>query len=146
VTLDELREHVVVGTERTPHQDPAFGFRQLVDVAERALSPGINDPTTAVQALDQIHDLLRSLCTRAIPAGSRMDDSGQLRLILPRPHWESFVRLGLDEIREYGEGSIQIARRLRVILEDLLSRRGFRTESERRRARLPSTQGQGQEE
>ena len=167
VTLDELREYVVVGVERTPHQDPAFGFRQLVDVAERALSPGINDPTTAVQALDQLHDLLRSLCTKAIPAPSRTDDAGRLRLVLPRPDWDSFVRLGLDEIREYGEGSIQIARRLRAILEDLLSvapsarqaviqeqlalleastRRGFHSENERRQARLASTQGQGQEE
>jgi len=97
VTLDELREHVVVGTERTPSQDPAFGFRQLVDVAERALSPGVNDPTTAVQALDQLHDLLRTLSTRAISL----------------------------------EASVQ---------------RGFHSESERRRARRPSTQGQGQEE
>jgi uncharacterized membrane protein len=167
VTLDELREHVVVGAERTPYQDPAFGFRQLVDVAERALSPGINDPTTAVQALDQIHDLLRTLNMRTIPAPSRMDDSGQLRLFLPRPDWDAYVRLGLDEIREYGEGSIQIARRIRAILEDLLSvvpaarqevlqeqlalleesaRRGFHSENERSRARRASTQGQGQEE
>ncbi|HLM48433.1 MAG TPA: DUF2254 domain-containing protein [Myxococcaceae bacterium] len=167
VTLDELREHVVVGVERSPYQDPAFGFRQLVDVAERALSPGLNDPTTAVQALDQLHDLLRSLSTRAIPAPSHMDASGRLRLILPRPDWDAFVRLGLDEIREYGEGSIQISRRLRAILEDLLSvapsarrtvlqeqlalleasaHRGFHSENERRRARLASTQGQGQEE
>jgi len=120
-----------------------------------------------VQALDQLHDLLRSLCMRTLSVPSRRDDSGQPRLLLPRPDWESFVRLALDEIREYGEGSIQIARRLRALLEDLLSvapparqavlqeqlalleasaRRGFHSESERRRARHPSTQGQGQEE
>ncbi|OJH39977.1 hypothetical protein BON30_12930 [Cystobacter ferrugineus] len=163
LSLDELRDCVVVGEERTPYQDPAFGFRQLVDVAERALSPAINDPTTAVQALDQLHDLLRSLATRPFPAHLRVDTSGRLRLILPRPDWEGLVRLGLDEIREYGESSIQVARRLRAVLGDLLSvapadrqavlqeqlslleasaRRGFHTEVERRSARLGSTQGQ----
>ncbi|MFY0523489.1 DUF2254 domain-containing protein [Archangium gephyra] len=160
---EEPRDYVVVGAERTPHQDPAFGFRQLVDVADRALSAAINDPTTAVQALDQIHDLLRSLATRAIPAPTRVDASGQLRLILPRPDWETFVRLGLDEIREYSEGDIQVARRLRAVLVDLLSvapaerrtviqeqldlleaaiRRGFHTQAEQQSARIPSTQGQ----
>ena len=162
VSLEELRDSVVVGQERTPHQDPAFGFRQLVDVAERALSPGVNDPTTAVQSLDQIHDLLRTLVSRTFPAPTRVDSSGRLRLILPRPDWESLVRLGLDEIREYGESSIQVARRLRAVLVDLLSvapaerqavlqeqldlldasiRRGFHTETERQSARIPSTQG-----
>lgn len=166
LSLEELRDNVVVGQERTPQQDPAFGFRQLVDVAERALSPGVNDPTTAVQALDQIHDLLRTLAKRVIPALTRLDSSGRLRLILPRPDWETLVRLGLDEIREYGEGSIQVARRLRAVLEDLLSaapeprravlqeqldlldaatRRGFHTKTEQHSARVPSTQGQAQD-
>jgi uncharacterized membrane protein len=163
LSLEELRGCVVVGEERTPHQDPAFGFRQLVDVAERALSPAINDPTTAVQALDQLHDLLRALATRPFPDPIRVDSSGRLRLILPRPDWEGFVRLGLDEIREYGEGSIQVARRLRALLLDLISvapedrravlqeqltlldastRRGFHTKAERQSARSASTQGQ----
>ena len=53
-----LRLQSELADERTPHQDPAFGFRQLVDIAERALSPAVNDPSTAVQALDEIHDLL----------------------------------------------------------------------------------------
>jgi len=62
-----------------------FGFRQLVDVAERALSPGINDPSTAKQALDHLHDLLRALARRSIPATARVDDEGVLRLWLPHP-------------------------------------------------------------
>jgi uncharacterized membrane protein len=164
--LEELREHVVVATERTPHQDPAFGFRQLVDVAERALSPGINDPSTAVQALDQLHDLLRTLVRRPFPSPHRVDGNGRLRLILPRPDWEAYVRLGLDEIRQYGEGSLQVSRRLRAILQDLLSmapgprravleeqlalleeatRRGFSTRTEQRLAQRPSTQGHGEQ-
>ncbi|HYH97938.1 DUF2254 domain-containing protein [Hyalangium sp.] len=162
---EELREAVVVAKERTPHQDVAFGLRQLVDVAERALSPGINDPTTAVQALDQIHDLLRMLALRPFPAPTRVDATGQLRLILPRPDWEAFVRLSLDEIREYGEGSLQVMRRMRAVLTDLLtvapaSRRGvleeqlslltaasersFQSEVERRLAETSSSQGHGE--
>jgi uncharacterized membrane protein len=101
-------------------QDTAFGFRQLVDIAERALSPGINDPTTAVQALDQLHDLLRRLAHRRFPAPTRKDEGGTVRLICPRPDWDAYVRLAVDEVREYGEGSLQVARRLRFLLEDLL--------------------------
>jgi uncharacterized membrane protein len=126
---DALAGAVGVGRERTLRQDPAFGFRGIVDIAERALSPGINDPTTAVQALDELHDLLRRLCTRRFPDPVRTDDRGRARVILPRPDFDAYVRLSLDEIRHYGEGSVQIARRLRFLLEDLLplappSRRG----------------------
>ncbi|AKQ64487.1 hypothetical protein A176_001399 [Myxococcus hansupus] len=115
-----LLDSVQFGQERTLQQDTAFGFRQLVDVAERALSPGINDPSTAVQALDQLHDLLRRLALRHFPSPQRLDVQGTLRLVCPRPDFDDYVRLSLDEIREYGEGSIQVARRLRFLLEDLL--------------------------
>lgn len=113
-----VEEAVLIADERTPHQDPAFGFRQLVDVAERALSPSMNDPTTAVQALDELHDLLRMLVQRRFPSPQRVDEDGALRLVLPRPSWEDYVHLALDEIRQYGGGSIQVVRRLRALLED----------------------------
>lgn len=119
VDSDELRRCIALAEERTPHQDPAFGLRQLVDVAERALSPGVNDPTTAVQALDQIHDLLRSLANRRFPSECRVDTEGELRVVLPRPGWDALVRLAFDEIRQYGKGSIQVLRRMRAVLVDL---------------------------
>ncbi|WP_141332077.1 DUF2254 domain-containing protein [Myxococcus sp. AB025B] len=115
-----LTEAVVVGPERTLQQDTAFGFRQLVDVAERALSPGINDPTTAVQVIDQLHDLLRRMVHRRFPAPSRKDEEGALRLLCPRPDWSAYLRLAIDELRQYGERSVQVVRRLRFLLEDLL--------------------------
>jgi len=115
-----LLDAVVIGQERTLQQDTAFGFRQLVDIAERALSPGINDPTTAVQAIDQLHDLLRRMVHRHFPTPSRKDEEGAVRLLCPRPDWSGYVRLAVDEIRQYGEGSLQVARRLRFLLEDLL--------------------------
>jgi uncharacterized membrane protein len=118
--VQALSQALTFGTERTFQQDTAFGFRQLVDIAERALSPGINDPTTAVQAIDQLHDLLRRMAHRRFPAPAREDEDGTLRLICPRPDWDSYVRLAVDEVRQSGKGSIQISRRLRFLLEDLL--------------------------
>ncbi len=110
---------IQTGGERTMTQDAAFGFRQIVDIAERALSPGVNDPTTAVQALDQLHDLLRRLTRREFPSPVRSADDGSILLHLPRPGWDDYVALALDEIRGYGAGSIQVARRLRYLLLDL---------------------------
>jgi uncharacterized membrane protein len=117
--LDAVRRAIGLGRERTLHQDAAFGFRQLVDVAVRALSTSTNDPTTAVQALDRIHDLLRRLAERQIPSPVRMDEDGVPRLILPRPGWDDYVRLGLDEIRLHGAGQVQVVTRLRALLDDL---------------------------
>lgn len=117
---DALAGAVTIGRERTLFQDPGFGFRGIVDIAERALSPAMNDPTTAVQALDELHDLLRRLASRRFPDPVRVDDHGRTRMILRSPDFDAYVRLSLDEIRHYGEGSIQVARRLRFLLEDLL--------------------------
>lgn len=117
--MDKARDAIGLGKERTLDQDAAFGFRQLVDIATRALSPGTNDPTTAVHALDRIHDLLRRLALRRFPSPLRSDEDGIVRLVLPRRGWDDYVRLGLDEIRLSGEGQIQITLRLRTILEDL---------------------------
>jgi len=100
-------------------QDVAFGFRQLVDIAEKALSPGINDPTTAVQALDQIHDLLRRLAVAEYPTGYYVDEPGALRAMRPTHRWEDYLDLGLTEIRQYGAGSVQVQRRLSAVLADL---------------------------
>jgi uncharacterized membrane protein len=114
-----VTHQVSTGRERTMLQDVAFGFRQLVDIAIRALSPAVNDPTTAVQVLDQIHDLLRRLATRPLPSGRLTDARGALRLLVPVPSWESYVSLGVDEIRHNGDHHLQVVRRLRALLEDL---------------------------
>jgi uncharacterized membrane protein len=116
----DLARFVTLGTERTPEDDVAFGFRQLVDVAERALSPGTNDPTIAVHAVNHMHDLLRTLVTRDLPNGVYADADGSARLIVPRPTWGEYVSLATDEVRHYGAESIQVTRRLRAMLEDLV--------------------------
>jgi uncharacterized membrane protein len=121
LTVDEVLPHVGIGPERTLYQDTAFGFRQLVDIAEKALSPAINDPTTAVQCIDRLHDLLRRLVVLPIRPALLTDDAGELRLLIPRPTWDDFVHLAFDEIRHFGIRSMQIPRRLRAAIEDLKS-------------------------
>lgn len=118
---DRLRRHVLLGTERTPQADIGFGFRQLVDIAERALSPGVNDPTTAVQALDQIHDLLRRLAPRPFPSGVHRDDDGAVRLVVPVTSWSAQVAAALDEVRHWGASSPRVLERIRVLATDLLT-------------------------
>jgi uncharacterized membrane protein len=117
---ESLWQSVAVGQERTLEQDPTFAFRIMVDIACKALSPAINDPTTAVLALDQIHHLLRVVSKRNLDTGNVRDAAGRLRLIYRTPDWEDFVRLAVTEIRHYGGGSIQVMRRLRSMLENLI--------------------------
>jgi uncharacterized membrane protein len=119
IATRDVLDHLGTGRERNTFQDPSFGFRQLVDVAEKALSPAINDPTTAVQCLDRIHDLLRRIAVRPLPSGRYRDPSGRLRLVVPLPTWDDYVNLAFDEIRHNGIGSIQIPRRMRAALLDL---------------------------
>jgi uncharacterized membrane protein len=116
----ELRRGVRLGSERTFGQDPKYALRLLVDIAIKALSPAINDPTTAVQALDQIEDLLLRLARRDLAAGRVCDERGELRLVFPVPVWEDFLVLAFDEIRYCGANSIQVMRRMRALLQDLV--------------------------
>jgi uncharacterized membrane protein len=113
---------VRIGLERTLDQDVAYGMRMLVDMAERALSDSpFLDPTTAVQAIDRLHDCLRQLAPRAFPDGTHRDASGNIRLITPVMTWEAYVSLAFDEIRLAGAGSPQVSRRLVEALDDLES-------------------------
>ncbi len=115
----ELLRSVRLAPERTFEQDPKYPLRLLVDIAIKALSPAINDPTTAVQAIDQIEDLLRRLGRRDLDAGYARDAGGKLRLVYPMPTWEDYLTLAFDEIRQYGATSVQVMRRLRSTLVDL---------------------------
>ncbi len=117
---ESLRDSVAVGPERTLEQDPTFAFRIIVDIASKALSPAVNDPTTAVLAIDQIHHLLRHVGRRHLAEGREMDSAGRVRLVYRTPNWEDFVHLAVTEIRQYGRDSIQVMRRLRAMLENLI--------------------------
>jgi uncharacterized membrane protein len=116
-----LRRAVLLGDERTIDDDPAFAIRMLVDVAIKALSPAVNDPTTAVQSLDRIEDLLRYASSKHLSTGTVTDRHGAVRLVYPTPTWEDLVELALDEIRAFGAGQYQVARRLRALLDALIA-------------------------
>ena len=113
------RRRIEAGDERTFQQDPKYAIRLLVDIAIKALSPAINDPTTAVQALDQIEDLLLRLGRRDLDIGDFDDDAGRLRLVVPFPTWDDFLLLALDEIRSCGATSVQVMRRMMALVKHL---------------------------
>jgi uncharacterized membrane protein len=115
----KLHELVALGTERTMEQDPMFAFRIEVDIALKALSAAINDPTTAVLAIDQLHRLLRLVGKRSLRDQEITDSAGAPRLIFRTPNWEDFVQISFREIRYCGAGNLQIARRLRAMIENL---------------------------
>jgi uncharacterized membrane protein len=115
----DLMRTIRLGPERRFENDPKYPLRLLVDTAIMALSPAINDPTTAVQALDQIGDLMHRLGSRELNGGYALEANGDLRVIFPAPTWDDYLSLAFDEIRQYGSDSLQVLRRLRSTLVDL---------------------------
>lgn len=115
-----LRYTVSVGVERTFHQDLGFGLRQLSDIALRALSPSVNDPTTAVQALDRIVQFLAAVAGSPLGALRHRDRRGDVRLVQPVPGWQDLVDLGLTEIRSRAADHPQVTRRMLAGIDDLL--------------------------
>jgi uncharacterized membrane protein len=117
----ELRGMVALGTERTVEQDPAFAIRIMVDIADKALSAAINDPTTAVQVLDHLEEVLRLIGATELGSARWPADGGPSRgVVIPVRTWEQYLSLGVTEIREYGATSIQVMRRMRAMLAELL--------------------------
>jgi uncharacterized membrane protein len=119
VPLGKIKKAFLLGTERTMEQDPKFALRLLVDVAIKALSPAVNDPTTAVQALDQIEDLLRRIGVGTLDLGRLVGVHGYTRVTYPAPTWDDLLALATDEIRMYGADSLQVVRRLRRLFLNL---------------------------
>jgi uncharacterized membrane protein len=115
-----IRGMVAIGHERTIDQDPAFALRIMVDIAIRALSPAVNDPTTATQMLNHIGVLLHALGRReSLGNGVLEGADGEIRLALPSRRWDDYLELSITEIRQYGATSLQVCRRLRAVLLDL---------------------------
>jgi uncharacterized membrane protein len=164
--LDEryLASLVAFGAERTIEQDPMFAFRIEVDIALKALSPAINDPTTAVLVIDQLQRMLGMVGMRALRDHAIADAGGRTRLVLRTPNWEDYVHMCFREIRHCGAGSLQIDRRQRAMIEHLLrrlppprhpalqvelelldqaARQQYQFEQDRELARIPDAQGLG---
>ena len=119
VDREALLRAVALGNERTLDEDLAYGFRLLVDVSVRAVSEAMSDPSTATQAIDRIHDLLRQLANRPLPNGRHLDDQASYGCCTD-PVVGGYVRLAVDELRIHGRHSVQVTRRLEAMLNDLL--------------------------
>jgi uncharacterized membrane protein len=117
----ELVRLVLLGPERMHAEDMPYGLRKLVDIAERSIAEPFHDPTTAVQALHRLHDLLRQLAPQPLSPGEHRDEEGVLRLVERSLSWDGYVRLAFDEIRLAGASTPQVTRRLCAALEDLKS-------------------------
>jgi uncharacterized membrane protein len=116
---DRIAGTVSIERERTMREDVLFGIRQLVDVADKALSPGINDPTTAVQVLDELHELLRRIAAGGPRSDVYRDRAGVARVFVPRATWQQYLDHALEEILLYGRHSLHVSRRLRTLVIDL---------------------------
>ena len=118
---ERLRRMIVLGAERTIEQDPAFALRIMVDIADKALSSAINDPTTAVQVINYLGEALRMIGTVDISESHfEGGTEGRRGLVIPVRSWQDYLALATTEIREYGASSIQVMRRMRAMLEELL--------------------------
>ncbi|MBZ4018499.1 DUF2254 domain-containing protein [Streptomyces purpurogeneiscleroticus] len=107
------------GPSRSVDQDAAYGVRLLADISVRALSPAVNDPTTAAQALDQIEDVLLRLSDRPLGPAWLLDGAGRPRISYPAPQWSDLVSLALDETLLYGSANPLVVRRLHALLHRL---------------------------
>jgi uncharacterized membrane protein len=113
---------IALGVERTIEQDTAYAIRIMVDIAIKALSAAVNDPTTAIQVLDHLGDTLSAIGRTPGLTDGRVTFAGAdgtPRVVISDNRWEDYLSLGVTEIREYGTNSIQVVRRLRAMLEDL---------------------------
>ncbi len=116
---DAVRQSIRTGYERTAAQDVCFGLRQLTDVANKALSPGINDPTTAIHALGHISALLCQLADRDLGPELLRDDDDQVRVVLHRPGFADILDLSIAQPRRYGSSDPQVMTRLFRLLEEV---------------------------
>jgi uncharacterized membrane protein len=115
----DVTRHVLLAGERVHTEDLAYGFRKLVDIAVRSIAQPFNDPTTAVQALHRLHDLLRQIARRPLPCGEHRDEDGVVRLVERTVSWAGYVRLAFDEIRLAGASEPQVTRKMCAALADL---------------------------
>jgi uncharacterized membrane protein len=120
---EELDEEVCaafsLGVQRSIQQDPAFGIRQMADVAMKALSPGVNDTTNAIMALDRISVIMIELSARCFPQRRRLLN-GKLRLVASRPNYEDLLALSFDQLRQWGSDNPALLYRLLEVLGDLI--------------------------
>jgi uncharacterized membrane protein len=114
-----LAHGVRLGFERTAEQDVAFGVRQLADVASKALSPAVNDPYTAVQAVDHLSVILAALATKPLGDRTLAGPDGTARVHSPARDWAYYIDLGLGQVRRFGHTEPRVVLALLRVARDL---------------------------
>jgi uncharacterized membrane protein len=114
--IDRLRSSIMLGRERTPVQDVRYPFQQLTEVVIRALSPGINDPFTAINGIDELESAIALLAKQTHVPETRKDKEGRLRLIMPRPTVSELLGETVGHIAIYGAGDRFVMAGLRRVL------------------------------
>jgi len=117
--LGRMPDAFIVGYRRTPEQDIEFAVNQLVEVAVRALSPGINDPYTAIACIDRLGAALCHLAKREFPSGCERDEHGNPRVISKAVTYSGVVNTAMDQVRQYGRDSVAVSIRLIEVLADV---------------------------
>ena len=135
-TIAALQDTFGISSHRTVEQDAAFGIRQIVDMALKALSPGINDTTTAVMCVDYLTAIMAKLAPRQIPSSRRYEE-GDLRVIAKGPNFESLLAEAFDQIRCNAIGNVAIMSRMLGALQTIAS---MTDSPSRRRALLEQLQ------
>ncbi len=119
-TIAALQATFTISSYRTVEQDAAFGIRQIVDVALKALSPGINDTTTAVMCVDYLTAIMARIAPRQIPSSHRYEE-GELRVVAKGPSFESLLAESFDQIRSSARGNVAIMLRMLGALQTITS-------------------------
>ena len=129
----KMRGSFFIGTQATDEQDPEFPIRQLVEVAVRALSPGVNDPFTAIHCVDWLGSGLARMARRDDPSPVLRDDSGTVRVVARTYSFASAAAAAFDQIRQQASGSVSVTVRLIEVLGELGGH--LRTEQQREAVR-----------
>jgi uncharacterized membrane protein len=117
--IDDLYSAFDIGAERTMFDDVLFGIRQLVDIALKAISPAVNDPTTAANCIDYLSNILILAVRRPDRQRQHRDGAGSLRVLAPRPTFAMMLDLAFDQIRYYSRNDVTITLRLLAALADI---------------------------
>ncbi len=119
-TIDALQATFSISRYRTVDQDAGFGIRQIVDIALKALSPGINDTTTAIMCVDYLTAILARIARRQIPSSRRYEE-GEIRVFAKGPSFESLLAESFDQIRRNAKGDVAIMSRMLGAFQTLAS-------------------------
>ena len=143
---EAVRGTFVVRSQQTPVQDPRFPIRQLADIALKGVSPSVNDPTTAINAMEAMTSLLIRSAASPAPSRLRADEDGEVRLVAVAPDLDDLVRLGFEQVRVFAAPYPVLSRRLIALLkaiDDAATDAGRRVEEPARQAALVAAGPEG---